>query len=168
MMLYARPVNRCLSAAALHDAAYALLFDMLRTDWGVSSPHIEKTALGKPYLSGVQMPHISLSHTRGLVCCAISKTPVGVDCERPRRVTQGAIQRVCTPAECADIRAAADPAARFLQYWTLKESISKKLGVGLSQSFQSYEIRFTDAGPVCTGHRLRLVQCGDFFLAAAE
>ena len=74
------------------------------------------------------MPFISLSHTRGFVCCAVSQAPVGVDCERYRRVTEGAMRRVCTPAELADIAAAADPTARFLQYWTLKESISKKRG----------------------------------------
>ncbi len=168
MKLYATPMNEDLSTAALHDAAYALLFDALRSDWGVPAAQLEKTPLGKPYLVGTAMPFISVSHTRGFVCCAVSEMPVGVDCERRRRVTEGAMRRVCTPEEVRDIRASRDPAARFLQYWTLKESISKKLGVGLSESFQRYAIRFEGARPVCPGHRLHFEMRGAFFLAAAE
>ena len=70
--------------------------------------------------------------------------------------------------ECADIAAAADPTARFLQYWTLKESISKKRGVGLSESFQAYAVRFEGERPVCPGHKLHFEMRGGFFLAAAE
>ena len=168
MKLYARIVPQALSAAALHDAAYALLFDVLRADWSIPSPQVEKTPLGRPYLRGAGRPFISLSHTRGFVCCAVSGTPVGIDCERRRRVTEGAMRRVCTPEELADIRAADDPAARFLQYWTLKESISKKRGVGLSESFQQYAIRFEGEKPVCPGYRLHFQMRGGFFLAAAE
>ena len=168
MKLYARTVEQDLPAAALHDAAYALLFDALRADWQIRASRVEKTALGRPYLPGADMPFISLSHTRGFVCCAVSQAPVGVDCERYRRVTEGAMRRVCTPEELADIAAAADPTARFLQYWTLKESISKKRGVGLSESFRAYAVRFEGERPVCPGHTLHFEMRGGFFLAAAE
>ena len=144
------------------------LFDALRADWQIRASHVEKTALGRPYLPGADMPFISLSHTRGFVCCAVSQVPVGVDCERYRRVTEGAMRRVCTPEELADIAAAADPPARFLQYWTLKESISKKRGVGLSESFQAYAVRFEGERPVCPGYKLHFEMRDGFFLAAAE
>ena len=168
MKLYAKTVEPDLPAAALHEAAYALLFDALRADWQIRASRVEKTALGRPYLPGADMPFISLSHTRGFVCCAVSQVPVGVDCERYRRVTEGAMRRVCTPEELADIAAAADPTARFLQYWTLKESISKKRGVGLSESFQAYAVRVEGERPVCPGLKLHFEMRGGFVLAAAE
>ena len=55
MKLYARTVEPDLPAAALHDAAYALLFDALRADWQIRASHVEKTALGRPYLPGADM-----------------------------------------------------------------------------------------------------------------
>lgn len=168
MKLYTKAVLRGMPSAALHDAAYALLAEALAADWGIQSPAIEKTALGKPFLAGEGGPHISVSHTDGFVCCAVSERPVGIDCERMRRVTEAAMRRVCTPEELCDIRAAADPAAHFLQYWTLKESISKKRGVGLSESFRQYPIRFEGEKPVCPGHDLHFEMHGGYFLAAAE
>ena len=39
MKLYAKAVEPDLPAAALHDAAYALLFDALRADWQVRAVH---------------------------------------------------------------------------------------------------------------------------------
>ncbi|MGN0477824.1 MAG: 4'-phosphopantetheinyl transferase family protein [Hominenteromicrobium sp.] len=168
MKLYTRLVPRGLPQCALHDAAYALLFEALEADWQVSGVRVEKTALGQPYLAGENMPRISLSHTDGFVCCAVSEKPVGVDCERPRRVSEGAMRRVCTRAELADIHSAPDPAARFLQYWTLKESISKRRGVGLSESFRAYAVHFVNGEPRCAGYRMHFEMRDGYYLAAAE
>ena len=168
MKLYAKTVPRGLGSDALHDAAYALLLEALQADWGIPGAQVEKTPRGKPYLAGENMPFISLSHTDGFVCCAVSDVPVGVDCEHPRRVSAGVMRRVCTEAELADIHVAPDPAERFLQYWTLKESISKKRGVGLAESFRAYSITFVDGKPLCAGHRLHLEMRDGYYLAAAE
>ena len=70
--------------------------------------------------------------------------------------------------ELADIRAADDLCARFMEYWTLKESISKKRGVGLRESFKQYEITFQNGTPICDGHILYTERAAGFFLAAAE
>lgn len=168
MRLYAKTVACGLTQSALHDAAYALLFEALTADWRISGAQLEKTALGKPYLLGESMPFISLSHTDGFVCCAVSDSPVGVDCEHSRHISEAVMRRVCTEAELADILSAADPSAQFLQVWTLKESISKKRGVGLSEPFRAYEIRFADGEPHCAGHRLHFEMRDGFYLAAAE
>lgn len=168
MKLYWKTVDPALHAAVLHDAAYALLFEKLEAEWGITGAKIEKTPKGKPFLVGEGLPQISISHTKGLVCCAVSRQPVGVDCEYFRRVPERVMRRVCTENELRDIRQAADPDARFLQYWTLKESISKKRGTGLGESFQAYEIRFEGDRPLCPGHRLRAERTDGFFIAAAE
>ena len=167
MKLYYEKVDPALRGAQLHDAAYALLRRVLRTDWDVPEAEIAKAPGGKPYLVGETL-HISLSHTQGLVCCAVSEKTCGVDCEYPRAVSQSTMRRVCTEKELRDIFAADDPCARFMVYWTLKESISKKRGTGLRESFQQYEISFRDGQPVCDGYTLHTERPDGFFLSAAE
>ena len=83
-------------------------------------------------------------------------------------VRGSAAERVCTPAELRDIQSSPNPAARFLTYWTLKESISKCRGTGLSESFQNYEITFQNGMPHLNGYTLFFEQYGVHFLAAAE
>lgn len=168
MMIYRKTVEKGLKPAALHNAAYALLQEVLRTDWNCPEAVIEKTALGKPYIHGREDLHISISHTDGLVCCAVSKQPVGADCEHLRTVPQRVLQRVCTPLELEAIQNAPDPEMRALALWTLKESISKKRGVGMTESFQQYEILFEEHTPRCAGHTLMLERYKDFLIAAAE
>ena len=168
MKVYRKTVEAGLKASDLHDAAYTLLREVLRMDWNCPNAVIEKTVLGKPYIRGREDLFVSLSHTDGLVCCAVSARPVGVDCERRRSVPQRVLKRVCTPLELNAIPNAPDPEMRALALWTLKESLSKKRGVGMTESFQQYEIRFEDHVPHCTGHTLYLEPYGDFLIAAAE
>lgn len=168
MRRYVENVPPSLTQKELHNRAYALLYRVLKEEWGIAAPVVEKTALGKLYLKGENMPHISLSHTKGIVCCAVSTKNVGIDAEYPRRVRESAAERVCTPVELQDIQHSPDPAARFLTYWTLKESISKCRGTGLSESFQNYEITFQNGTPQCPGYTLFFEKYGEHFLAAAE
>ena len=167
MKIYFEKADPVLNSTQLHDAAYALLLRALRTDWGLHDIRIEKTPAGKPYIADEPV-HISISHTKGFVCCAVSEKPCGIDCEYRRTVSESTMRRVCTETELLDIRAADDLCARFMVYWTLKESISKKRGVGLKESFKQYEITFRDGVPVCAGHTLYTEKIDGFFLAAAE
>ena len=167
MKIYYEQVDPALHGIALHNAAYAFLRQVLRTDWSLQDVVIEKTSAGKPYLVGKEI-EISISHTKGLVCCAVSKKPVGVDCEYRRTVPIRTMERVCTEKELADILAADDPSARFTVYWTLKESISKQRGTGLKEPFKQYEITFQNGVAVCPGYTLHTSVVNGFFLAAAE
>lgn len=168
MRIYYERVEDGLHAAALHDAAYAFLRRVLREECGLCDPDIQKTAAGKPYIANSPVK-ISLSHTKGLVCCAVGESgELGIDCEYIRNVPERLSERVCTPKEAEGIRVSPDPAMRLLQLWTLKESISKKRGVGLRESFRQYEIRFEGDRPACDGHVLHLEHIDGFIIAAAE
>ena len=168
MRIYYEKVDEKLNAKALHDAAYGLLYRVLRDDFRLENADIQKTPSGKPYLADSPLK-ISLSHTSGMVCCAVAEEKeIGIDCERSRSVSRRLPKRVCTEKEIADILAADDPDSRFLMYWTLKESISKKRGVGLRESFLQYEISWEEGRPVCGGYKLRIMRVGEFFIAAAE
>jgi 4'-phosphopantetheinyl transferase len=99
----------------------------------------ETNAFGKPRVADPfgPVPEFSLSHTHGLVCCAFSRTGVvGVDAESLDRVLDvpAVVERYCSPGEQRDLASLTDrdQQVRFLSYWTLKESLSKAIGHGLS------------------------------------
>jgi 4'-phosphopantetheinyl transferase len=102
--------------------------------------------LGKPRVD-TAAPAFSLAHTRGLACCAIScGRAVGVDAEALDRSVDapGIWSRCCSPSEVLDLERLGDSdrQARFLAYWTLKESLSKAVGCGLTRDVTrlSFEI----------------------------
>ncbi|MCT7356888.1 4'-phosphopantetheinyl transferase superfamily protein, partial [Streptomyces sp. 15-116A] len=99
-----------------------------------------RTPYGKPEIAAprVRPPlRFSLSHTRGLVACAVTAgAPCGVDVEAVDRATDPTrlARAVCTPRErswLAGLEGTARPAA-FSRLWTLKEAYVKARGRGLS------------------------------------
>ncbi|HTQ07987.1 MAG TPA: 4'-phosphopantetheinyl transferase superfamily protein [Polyangiaceae bacterium] len=100
-----------------------------------------KGARGKPYVAGPRgAPPLSfnLTNTRELVACAVSAAHdrIGVDAERVNRDVdaEGVAREHFSSGELAEL-ALLDGArrrARFFDYWTLKESYAKALGMGLS------------------------------------
>ena len=161
------------SGTALHDAAYELLREALARDFGLRQADILKTDLGAPYLAGENMPHISVSHTQGLVCCAVGEYPVGVDCEpagrfAARPLQEALLHRVCTEAEAQRVLQSVDPREEFLKCWVLKESISKAEGKGFAGGFRKYGIDFENTTPRCGEYALQLCRWGGWFIAAAE
>ena len=81
----------------------------------------------------------SLTHTRGLVACAVTHgLAVGIDAERVRPVP-GAQHIADTRFASAEARmlGACDAAtidARFLELWTLKEAYSKAVGLEIGRA----------------------------------
>ncbi len=124
--------QRCLylpeRATPIHMAAELTLRALLAEHTGadLGSFRFLRTAQGKPYAE--HAPHFNLSHSGDWLLCAVSDTPVGVDIERPRKVSPALIRRVCTPAELAFL---AGQPERFLQVWTAKEAYLKYLGTGI-------------------------------------
>jgi 4'-phosphopantetheinyl transferase len=79
----------------------------------------------------------SLSHTRGLVACAIAPDiEIGIDVENiDRPIETSAIAgRYFAPAETAQLARVSpeERTARFFELWTLKEAYLKATGAGLS------------------------------------
>lgn len=103
---------------------------------------------GKPYLPEASHIYFNISHTKGLVVCAISDREIGIDAEYMRDFRESLIQRVCSDAEKKYIfqgqdmgdKEAAICRERFTRIWTLKESYIKAIGKGLS--FPLREIEF--------------------------
>jgi len=111
-----------------------------------------RTALGKPYLSGpdIGVPPLrfNLSHTRGLVACAVSRDgEVGVDAECRSHINDldRLMTGVCSADEYAQVRTAPAPEqlAGFLDLWSLKEAYVKACGTGIDTTLAhiSFDLR---------------------------
>jgi 4'-phosphopantetheinyl transferase len=131
--------------------AHALVRSVLGEWAGVapSALRFETAENGKPAVavgtSGEDI-QFNLSHTRGLVACAVSRVcPVGVDVEGidVERDVSGVARRVLSQTEYHDwnARTGEARARRFFEYWTLKEAYIKALGVGLDQPLR--DLTFT-------------------------
>ena len=102
---------------------------------------------GKPYIenSTFQSIQFNLSHTQGMVVCAVNKThEVGIDVEgsRPLKYMAQMSRRNYTDQEYNDIFSnnnSEKRLQRFYTYWTLKESLVKALGCGLSMPLKKIE-----------------------------
>jgi 4'-phosphopantetheinyl transferase len=92
----------------------------------------------------------SLSHTRGLAACGVTRGAVlGIDVEQCRERAYSELAPACLTAdELEDWRALPEPEreGRFVLIWTLKEAYSKALGLGLSLPFQSFGVRVLSEG----------------------
>lgn len=103
---------------------------------------------GKPILAGDFAPHFNLSHTEGLVACALSSDfEVGIDVENlGRSANMDVAQRFFAAAEVAHLEklpAERQPEAFFL-FWTLKESYVKARGLGLSLPLEQFAFCLDD------------------------
>ncbi|MGQ0635857.1 MAG: 4'-phosphopantetheinyl transferase family protein [Planctomycetaceae bacterium] len=114
----------------------------------------EFNSQGKPAIAeSHQLGWLSfnLSHTSGMVLCAISREcEVGVDVEpRHTRCDLQIARRFFTPSESTAIMEAAEEtrAGLFAQFWTLKEAVIKARGLGLSMPLSSFEIRLDSPPP---------------------
>ncbi len=96
------------------------------------------TPEGKPTVEGC---FFNISHTDGVAVCAVSDKEVGIDIERPRKLTDAVINRAFTPRE---IEMAGDDKDRFILLWTVKESVMKWFGMGLSLMPEYIDILMDD------------------------
>jgi len=106
-------------------------------------------AYGKPFVAApahLQTVHFNLSHTEGLAAVAISKqTALGIDVENIHRrdMTQELAEQFFAPEECQVVSQASDQerSTKMLEFWTLKESYIKAVGMGLSIELDSFAFK---------------------------
>ncbi len=91
---------------------------------------ISKTELGAPYVRD-HNAKVSLSHSHGVVACAVSDDAVGVDVEKIRKVSDGVMRHLFSDAEKTAVLDSENSDLSFIQYWTYKEAYGKLHGTGL-------------------------------------
>jgi 4'-phosphopantetheinyl transferase len=124
-----------------YAAAHALLRTTLSM-YGTLAPEawaFDENIYGKPYvLQRPEEPHLefNLSHTRGLVACAVALgMSVGIDVEFIDQISGYAYlyDRCLSLSERLELESCEleMQRARFAELWTLKEALFKTVGVGL-------------------------------------
>lgn len=117
-----------------------------------ASWRFEGSRYGKPFVASPRSPlYFSLTHTAGMVACAISLHPeIAVDAERVDRRCEflSLATRYFATAEVRSLETAPPDllAERFFTFWTLKEAYVKALGMGLSLPLQDFEVRLENGG----------------------
>ena len=109
----------------LLDYAFVKEYD-IRPDFS----KLKRGEHGKPYFDGLNIEY-NISNTKGLVCCVLSESEVGIDIEGYRDFNERLIKRVCDESEINQIMRSPNPAFTFIKFWTLKESYLKYTGEGL-------------------------------------
>lgn len=113
---------------------------------------------GKPLLSDAHdcSLRFNLSHTRGLVACAVSRAiDVGIDVESIEGRERGTdprelATRFFSATEAASLDECVDAALqeRFIELWTLKESYVKAIGEGLSHPLDTFSFTLPGADTI--------------------
>jgi 4'-phosphopantetheinyl transferase len=133
-----------------YTAAHALVRTMLSRATGLPTAEWRYTRrpFGKPELaascagSGLQF---NLSHTRGLVACAVAYAEIGLDVEASDHGTDFAIADQFFAPEEARLVNTAPPEQKpflFFRFWTLKEAFIKATGEGLHRRLDSFSFSF--------------------------
>lgn len=113
---------------------------------------LARTEAGKPYVTGPRAIPFewNLSHAGGLVVCALSASPIGVDVEPRSRGDElvvsapkmfSAVENAALDALPSSMRA-----ARAVELWTLKEAYLKARGGGISVRLERFGIRAVEHG----------------------
>ena len=122
-------------------AGYALLAWAARREWGMDAlPPVARGERGKPFFPDQPRRHFSISHSGGLVLCALDELPAGADVELVRPHYPGLARRVCAPAELAWLEGQEDRERALSMLWTMKESRVKYTGTGLTVPIRTIRV----------------------------
>lgn len=119
-------------------AAYLLLMDGLREEYGLTEPPVfDYSSEGKPFIAARPDIHFSLSHSGNVALCVLADQPVGADVEVPRKITSSLIAYTMNADEQAKINASQNPEMQFLHFWTRKEALLKLTGEGIRNDMKA-------------------------------
>ena len=116
------------------------------------------TSTGRPIITTpfyLHELHFNLSHTDGLIVCAISKNKeIGIDAEniRCRIISTAMAKKYLAPAEFKYVESLVSEQRQrvLLQYWTLKEAYAKARECGLDVPFSKLEFSLSNADGDCS------------------
>lgn len=134
-MTFAR-VKKLTEGEDPHSAELALLDGMLKEHFGsaLSEQEIIRGKNGKPcFRSG--FPHFNFTNCRGYAAAAISDSPVGIDMEGRRRISDKVCVRFLHRLPSGD--------EERIIAWTEYESLGKMQGVGIPHDLSYAEAVFS-------------------------
>lgn len=126
-----KPLNsKCLSLGA------SLLLMHAFKEQGIVGPVILLGENGKPYFEGEDGAFFNLSHSGEMAACAFSDADVGIDIEKNKDFNESLVNYVFDDREIRYVREHTHNKEEedifFTRLWTVKESLMKYTGKGLS------------------------------------
>ena len=134
-----------------------MLEDILRESFDLDKcPEFSYESHGKPYLRDCPDIFFNISHCRRGIACAVMDKPVGIDIEEIQ-FDEGLAKVIFNPEELGAVRSADEPAVKFTEIWTRKESFLKLTGEGLRDNLKDVlsdanEVAFTTEINQSTGY----------------
>lgn len=128
--------------------SFLMLEDMLREHCGLAvCPEFSYDSHGKPYFRDYPEIFFNISHCHRGIACAVMDKPVGIDIEEIQ-YDEDLAKVIFNPEELETVRSADEPAVKFTEFWTLKESLLKLTGEGLRDNLKDVlsgtdEVAFT-------------------------
>lgn len=113
-------------------ASYVLCKGML-SDVGITTFDIAHDEYGKPALVPSCGVHFNLSYSSTVVSCCIADNEIGVDVERIGRIELSVARRFFHQNEYDEILSCGNPEMAVTRLWTIKESMAKCIGKGISR-----------------------------------
>lgn len=101
---------------------------------------------GKPYAAALDV-HFNLSHSAGIVVCAVSDKVIGIDIEKIKPVNPKAAGRFACHDELEYISSHENG---FFEIWTLKEAYFKCIGSGLGSDIKSVYFNIVGDKIICS------------------
>lgn len=115
----------------------AKLLDIVLKDNNIKKYGIFYNKYGKPYLKKINK-YFNISNTKNISVCVFSDKEIGVDIEYIR-YNELVMKRMFTLEECEFVNNSKNKAEIFTLIWTIKESYSKLLGLGLNYNFKKID-----------------------------
>ncbi len=114
-----------------------LLGYILNKNYGIESFSYRYGENGKPYLENSDV-YFNISHSGNMVLCSISEYETGCDIEKIKDYNPKIAKRFFTEKETNLLENKDTEDYIFARLWTLKESILKKSGRGISGGLDTY------------------------------
>jgi len=140
---------------------------ILIKEHGFSNEEIQfgKNKYGKPHLDCGSDIHFNYSHSGNWIACAVDQSPIGIDVEEVNDIDFAISERFFSEGEVQYLNAKKEDAKKecFFDFWTLKESYIKAIGMGLSKGLGSFTIQIDEEqGTIeCDGWKFRQYDAGD-------
>ncbi|MBQ8504092.1 MAG: 4'-phosphopantetheinyl transferase superfamily protein [Clostridia bacterium] len=118
--------------------AKALLCNILEEKFNLDGYLIDCDENEKPYLCNSNL-HFNLSHSGNFVLCVCGEEKVGCDIQLLKECNEKIAKRFFSNSEFQLLSKSENKDSDFTRIWTLKESILKYYGVGISGGLDSYD-----------------------------
>ncbi len=129
--------EKILRGGKLSVCGRVLLGYLLKKNYGIDSYSYFYSENGKPFLRNERI-HFNISHSGDYVLCCISEGEIGCDIEKIRDYNPKIGRRFFTEKEALLLEERESEDYNFSVLWTLKESILKKEGTGITGGLDTY------------------------------